>query len=143
MALVRDKVALKDIVRRTGHGRNLVRQVSCGQSMDMFRTRQSTLDAHLPFLDAQWTAGCRNGTELWRHLQMQGFQDSLRVVSEWRTRRERTENATDQQLQKAPSARTIARLMTTARDHLSKADTVTIAAIEARVSASGLRQCFA
>ena len=31
------------------------------------------------------------------------------------------------------SARTIARLMTTARDHLSKADTVTIAAIEAGV----------
>jgi transposase len=38
-----------------------------------------------------------------------------------------------QQLQKVPSARTIARLMTTARDHLSKADTVTIAAIETGV----------
>jgi hypothetical protein len=32
-----------------------------------------------------------------------------------------------------PSARTIARLMTTARDHLSKSDTVTVAAIEAGV----------
>ncbi|KKC32249.1 transposase, partial [Devosia psychrophila] len=32
-----------------------------------------------------------------------------------------------------PSARTIARLMTTARDHLSKAETVTIAAIETGV----------
>jgi hypothetical protein len=34
---------------------------------------------------------------------------------------------------KVPSARTIARLMTTARDHMSKADTITIAAIEAGV----------
>jgi hypothetical protein len=41
---------------------------------------------------------------------------------------------TDKQLQKVPPARTISRLMTTARDHLSKADTVTIAAIEAGVA---------
>jgi hypothetical protein len=39
--------------------------------------------------------------------------------------------ASDQRLQQVPSARTIARLMTPARDHMSKADTVTIAAIEA------------
>lgn len=88
---------------------------------------------HLPFLDAQWNEGCRNGAELWRRLQGQGFQGSLRVVSEWTTRRRRAEKATNQQLQKVPSARTISRLMTTARDNLSKADTVTIAAIEARV----------
>jgi hypothetical protein len=37
------------------------------------------------------------------------------------------------QLQKVPSARTIARLMTTARDHVSKADSITSAAIEAGV----------
>ena len=40
---------------------------------------------------------------------------------------------TDQQLQRIPSARIIARLMTTGRDHLSKADTVTMAAIEGSV----------
>ena len=57
------------------------------------------------------------------------------MVSEWATRRRRAEKATDQQLLKVPSARTLARLMTTARDHLGKADTVTIAAIEARVPA--------
>jgi transposase len=133
MTLVRDAVPLKEIVRRTGHSRKLVRQVSRGESTDVFRTRQSTLDAHLPFLDAQWTEGCRNGTELWRRLQVRGYQGSLRVVSEWTTRRRRAERATDQQLQKVPSARKISRLMTTARDHLSKADTVTIAAIEGRV----------
>src|ERR1700761_8884142 len=76
--------------------------------------------------------GCRNAAELWRRLQMLGFRVSLRVVSEWTTRRRRAEKATDRQLQKEPSARTIARLITTARDHLSKADTVTIAALEAR-----------
>ena len=64
----------------------------------------------------QWGAGCRNGAELWRRLQVQGFQGSLRVVSEWTTRRRRAEKASNQQLQKVPSARTIARLMTTARD---------------------------
>ncbi|MDI1344841.1 MAG: ISL3 family transposase [Pseudolabrys sp.] len=133
MALVGDGVPLKEIVRRTGHSRQLVRQVSRGVSADVFRTRQSTLDAHLPFLDAQWTGGCRNGAELWRRLQGRGFQGSLRVVSEWTTRRRRAEKASDQQLQKVPSARTLSRLMTTARDHLSKADTVTIAAIEGRV----------
>jgi hypothetical protein len=62
-----------------------------------------------------------------------GFRGSQRVVSEWATRRRRSEKASDQQLQKVPSARTIARLMTSARDHMSKADTVTIAAIEAGV----------
>lgn len=133
MALVRDGLPLKEIVRRTGHSRKLVRQVSRGESTDIFRTRQSTLDAHLPFLDAQWSTGCRNGAELWRRLQALGFRGSLRVVSEWTTRRRRADKPTDQQLQKVPSARTIARLMTTARDHLSKADTVTIAAIEAGV----------
>jgi hypothetical protein len=75
--------------------------------------RQSTLDNHLPFLDAQWSGGCRNGAELWRRLKGQGFKGSLRVVTEWATRRRRAETATDQQLQKIPAARTIAKLMTT------------------------------
>jgi transposase len=47
MALVGDAVPLKEIVRRTGHSRKLVRQVSRGESTDVFRTRQSTLDAPL------------------------------------------------------------------------------------------------
>src|SRR6266481_4194079 len=81
-----------------------------------------------------WTcSGCRNSAELWRRLKSEGFLGSLRVVGEWATRRRRGEKASDQQLQKVPSARTIARLMTTARDHVSKADSITIAAIEAGV----------
>ena len=77
MAHVKDGVPLKEIVRRTGHSRKLVRQVSRGESTDIFRTRQSTLDAHLPFLDAQWAEGCRNGAELWRRLQSAGLPGLL------------------------------------------------------------------
>ena len=73
-ALVSDGVPLKEIVRRTGHSRNLVRQISRGGGTDMFRTRQSALDGHLPFLDAQWSGGCRNGAELWRRLRGQAFK---------------------------------------------------------------------
>ncbi len=133
LALAKDGVPIKQIVRRTGNSRKVVRQVIRGERNDVFRVRQSSLDAHIPMLDTQWANGCRNGAELWRHLQAHGFRGSARVVAEWATRRRRAEKATDQQLQKVPSSRTIARLMTTARDHLSRADTVTIAAIEAGV----------
>lgn len=133
MALASQNIPIKQIVRRTGHSRKLVRQIVRGERTDIFRTRQSSIDSHLPVLDAQWASGCHNAAELWRRLRSQGFRGSSRVVSEWATRRRRAGKATDQQLQKVPSARTIARLMTTARDHLSKSDTVTIAAIEAGV----------
>lgn len=131
-ALLKEGVPIKQIVRRTGHSRKMVRQVARGARTEMFRTRQSSLERQLPLLDELWSSGCRNGAELWRRLRNTGFQGSLRVVGEWATRRRRAEKA-DGQLHKVPSARTIARLMTTARDHLSKAETVMIAAIEAGV----------
>src|SRR6202012_3060978 len=62
-----------------------------------------------------------------------GFRGSLRVISEWATRRRRAERADTQNLQRIPSARTIARLMTIGRDLLTKAETVTVAAIETGV----------
>jgi transposase len=133
LALAKQCVPIKQIVKRTGHSRKLVRRVIRGERTDVFRTRQSSLEAHLPLLDEQWAAGCHNGTELWRRLKANGFRGSLRVVSEWTTRRRRAETVTDQQLQRVPSARVIARLMTTGRDHLSKADTLTLAAIEGGV----------
>ena len=118
LALAKDNVPIRQIVCRTGHSRKLVRQIIRGERTEVFRTRQCSIDAQLPFLDAQWASGCHNGAELWRRLKAQGFRGSSRVVSEWATRRRRAEKATDHQLQKVPSARTIARLMTTARDHL-------------------------
>ena len=57
----------------------------------------------------------------------------MRVVSEWAGRRKRAERADAESLRRVPSARTIARLMTTGRDTLSKSDAVTIAAIESGV----------
>jgi transposase len=121
---------IKEIVRRTGHSRGLVRKVLRGQRSDIFRVRESSLELYLPWLDAQWAAGQRNGSELWRRLKSQGFRGCLRVVGEWAGRRRRAEKADTEALARAPSARTISRLMTIGRDHLSKSETVTIAVIE-------------
>jgi len=133
LALSRNGIPIKQIMRQTGHSRKLVRQVVRGERHDVFRTRQSSLDLHLPWQDEQWASGCRNGAELWRGLKGRGFRGSLRVISEWATRRRRAEKADARNLQRIPSARTIARLMTIGRDLLTKAETVTIAAIEAGV----------
>ena len=133
LALSKNGIPIKQIVRQTGHSRKLVRQVVRGERHDVFRTRQSSLDVHLPWLDEQWASGCRNGAELWRRLKGRGFRGSLRVISEWATRRRRAERTDTQNLQRIPSARTIARLMTIGRDLLTKAETVTVAAIEAGV----------
>jgi len=123
-------ISIKEIVRLTGHSRGLVRRVLRGQRSDVFRLRESSLEQHLPWLDAQWAAGHHNGADLWRRLKAQGFRGSLRVVAEWATRRRRAETPDAQSLQRVPSSRTIARLMTNGRDTLSKSETVTIAAIE-------------
>ena len=133
VALARDGLSIKQIVRRLGHSRNLVRQTLRGGRADVFQTRQRSLDAYYLFLEAQWSSGCRNGAELWRRLQARGFRGSLRSVGEWTTRRRRSEAVSKQQLQRVPSARTIACLMTIKRDCMTKADAVVIAAIEAGV----------
>ena len=117
-------------MRRTGHSRGLVRKVLRGQRTDMFRTRESSLEVHLPWLEEQWSAGSRNGAELWRRLRKHGFRGSLRVVTEWATRRRRTEQAHTGALGRTPSARTVARLMSIGRDGLSRSETLTVAAIE-------------
>jgi transposase len=133
LALSKNGMAIKQIARQTGYSRKLVRQVIRGERNDVFRTRQGSLDVHLPWLDDQWASGCRTGAELWRRLTARGFRGSLRVVGEWVTRRRRAEKADAENLQRIPSARTIARLMTIGRDTLSKAETMTVAAIEAVV----------
>jgi transposase len=93
------------------------------------------LQAYWARLDQEWTAGCRNGAELWRRLKAAGYQGSLRVVTEWATRRRRSEQSPDGSHWAVPSARRIARLMTAERAHLSKAEAVTVATIEANVPA--------
>jgi len=44
-------VPIKQIGRQTGHSRKLVRQIVRGERNDIFRSRQSSLEAYLPWLD--------------------------------------------------------------------------------------------
>jgi transposase len=134
LALSEQRIAIKEIVRRTGYSRGLIRKILRGQRSDVFRVRKSSLEAYLPWLDEQWEAGCRNGAALWRALKERGFRGCLGVVSEWSARRKRAEKADPTALARAPSARTIARLLTIGRERLSKAETLTVAAIESSVA---------
>ena len=98
--------------------------LSIAASASMVGCGSALLEVYLPWLDAQWAAGARNSAALWRQLKLQGFRGSRRA--------DRIEL---ERLQRVPSARTLARLLTTARDSLSRPQTVTIAAIEAGVPA--------
>ena len=117
----------------TGLSRNLVRQILRGEREDVFRVRQSSLEPWLPLLTREWVGGCRNGAELWRRLRAAGFEGSLRVVTERATRQRRAEASTYAASGKCPPARRIARMMTTARNHLSRSDAVAVARIETAV----------
>ncbi len=121
---------IREIVRRTGRSRKLVREIVRGGGGDVFRCRSNTLEPHLAWLDAEWSAGCRNGAELWRRLRATGFRGSLRVVAEWATRRRRAERAGRETLRKVPPARVLSHLMLSLRDHLTKEDAITVASIE-------------
>jgi len=123
-------MSIKEIVRRTGHSRQVVRAVLRGGRNDIFRIRESSLEPYLTQLDAAWVAGCHNGAELFRRLKAIGYKGSARVVAEWRTRRRRAESAETQMPIAPPSARSIARLMTVARDQISHGDAVVVAMIE-------------
>jgi transposase len=63
-ALWKDGVPIKQIVKRTGYARKTVRRIVRGERSDIFRTRQSSLEAQLPWLEAQWEAGKRNAAAL-------------------------------------------------------------------------------
>ena len=136
LALAKQGVAIKEIVRRIGKSRGLVRQVVRGGRTDIFRCRLYSLDPFLKQLDGDWIAGCRNGAALWRRAKLAGFAGGLRVISEWVTRRRKEEATTqDARPRKVPSARAVARMMTTERGVLSKAVARTMAIIESAVPA--------
>ena len=134
LSLNKQGIAIKEIVRRTGYSRGLIRKILRGQRSDVFRVRKSSLEPYLPWLDEQWEAGCRNGAALWRALRLRGFRGCLGVVSEWSARRKRAEKADSPALSRAPSARTVARLLTVGPERLSKAETIPVAAIESGVA---------
>ncbi|MBV9509889.1 MAG: ISL3 family transposase, partial [Caulobacteraceae bacterium] len=130
LELAKAGTPIREIVRRTGHSRGLVRKVLRGQRSEVFQSRESSIDSFLPWLDAQWESGVRNGAALHRDLKAHGFAGSLRVVTEWATRRRRADTANLERLSRTPSARTISRLLTLERDQLTRAQTLTVAAIE-------------
>jgi transposase len=47
------------------------------------RKRPSILDPHVPYLERRWTAGCRNGTQLYREIAAKGFAGSCSLVRQW------------------------------------------------------------
>ena len=127
--------AIKEIVRRTGRSRKLVRAVLRNAEDEVFRGRASSLAPWLVPLEAAWPGGCRNGAELWRRLRSQGFGGSLRVVGEWATRQRRSDRADGAMAAKLPPARSIARAMLNHRDRLTRSEAVTVTAIEAALPA--------
>jgi transposase len=132
-ALAKDAVPIKEIVRRTGCSRQTVRRILRGERDDVFRVRASSLEPWLVHLHEAWSGGCRNGAELWRRLRLAGFGGSLRVVTEWATRRRRAEAAEASGPRKCPSARKIAMMLTQKRAYLAREDAVIVAIIEADV----------
>jgi transposase len=133
--MANEGVPIRRIVRSTGLSRKLVRQIVRGEREDVFRVRQSSLTPWLPRLEREWATGCRNGAELWRRLRAAGFRGSLRVVGEWATRQRRAGSVAPSGTGKSPPARKIARFLTTARDHLCKADAIMVAQVEAALPA--------
>lgn len=133
IALHKQGVAIKEIVRRTGRSRKLVRDIVRGGRAEPFRPRASSIEPWLDRLNAEWSAGCRNGAALWRRLRTAGFPGSLRVVTEWATRRRRDDAGAA--APRSPSPRALARLMTLARDKLTRTEAVIVATVERGVPA--------
>jgi transposase len=129
-ALADQGMPIKQIVLRTACSRQTVRRILRGERDDVFRGRASSLEPWLVQLDDAWTAGCRNGAELWRRMRDAGFRGGLRVVTEWATRRRRAEADANGGPRKCPSARKIAAMLTERRDCLSRQDAITVAIIE-------------
>jgi transposase len=135
--LVSAGVPIKEIVRRTGYSRKVVRDVVRCRRSDVFRTRMSSLARYCDRLNAAWDSGCHNGAELWRRLKAIGFRGTLRVVTEWATRRWRATGVAGE-THKLLSARAIARVMTRATAQRSKQDAEVVEAIERAVPALGV-----
>lgn len=83
-ALHRQGVAIKEIVRRTGRSRKLVRDVVRGGRAEPFRPGDSSIEPWPDRLNAEWGAGCRKDVALWRRLRDAGLPGGLRVVTAWR-----------------------------------------------------------
>jgi hypothetical protein len=84
----------------------------------------------IPRAARSWASGERNAAAIWRNLRATGFACVLRIVTEWATRRRRSDEVSADTLARLPPVRRIARLLSLERGHLAKAETVLVAAIE-------------
>jgi hypothetical protein len=132
LAQAKAGAAIKEIVRRPGCSRKLVRHVLRGQRSHLFRVRE--LAGNLPSM-ARHTMG-RRPTKRDRTVatakrpRVPGVPAGCHRVGHTPRKAEKIDGSA---LSRAPSARTIARLMTIGRDDLSKSETITSAAIEGGV----------
>ncbi|MFC7478683.1 hypothetical protein ACFQS7_30510 [Dankookia sp. GCM10030260] len=97
---------------------------------EVFRSRTSSLDPWLPRLGMMSDGGCRNAAELWRRPRAEGFGGCLRIVTEWATRRRRSEEPNGDAAGRVLPTRIIALAMLAARENLARAEAVMVAAIE-------------
>lgn len=81
----------------------------------------------------RWEAGARNASALWREMRSEGFVGQRGIVSQWAQRRRLAEKANQSGLARTPSARVLARLMTSARDGLARSEAILVAVIEDHV----------
>ena len=94
------------------------------------------LEPYLAKLDTDWAAGCRNGAELWRRLRAGGFRGGASGRDGMGHRGSGAARRPDLALTRiAPPARRLSRLLTMQREQLSKADAITVAAVETGVPA--------
>jgi transposase len=74
----------QEIARRLGMGERTVRYwltrgIPYG-SPQLRRKRRSGLDPYAAYVTERWEQGCRNGLQLWRELQTQGYKGGSRTV---------------------------------------------------------------
>lgn len=119
------------------------RQVICGGQIMGADIRARLLSSGCAKVHSMHTCQCqrRLGRRLPQCRRAQATPESPwipwlpRAVGEWATRRRRAEQVDAKNIQRLPSARIIARLMTTGRETLPKSETIMIAAIESGIPA--------
>ena len=88
----RQSMSINTIARTTNSSRKLVRNVLCGLTGDVFRTRQSSLEPICPGSMPSERLAAATGPSLAAALR-KGFTASRHMVGEWATRRRRIERA--------------------------------------------------
>ena len=139
LGMAKAGTTIKDIVRKTGRSRGLVRKILRGARGDIFRTRTNSLEPFIAQLDTAWVNGERNGAALWRLMRRAGFRGGVRVVTEWMTRkRKECLGSASAGSLTAPSARSIAKMMTTEPDQPSDTAAQILAVIDKAVPDLGV-----